>query len=107
MITLRSLGLRTAHSGARTELLVCADLMDRGFVPYRAVGAHAPYDVIAADGARLLRVECRSGQVYPGTGRLGYSKRGAEDCDLFAVFNPATLTIDYFTPDGVPTDPRV
>lgn len=102
MTSALGLGHPRAQSGARTELLVCIDLLDKGLIPYRAIGPHAPYDVIAADGPRLLRVECRTGNVYPGTGRLNYSKKGRETCDLFAVFNPASLRIEYFTPEGLP-----
>jgi hypothetical protein len=75
----------SSHSaGSAGELLVCADLMYRGWHVYRSMSPHAPADLIAWKGEDLLRIECRSGS-RSSTGRLVYGQPNDRLYDVLAV----------------------
>lgn len=88
--------------GAISELSACADLMERGFLVFRAVAPHGPYDVIAAKGRDVLRVEITTGTIL-ADGRISYPRheRHAKAFDVIAVTTPPG-SVSYFTPSGEP-----
>lgn len=45
--------------GAAGELIVAADLIGRGFFIYQSMAGNAPFDLIATDGANMLRIEVK------------------------------------------------
>jgi hypothetical protein len=53
----------TADTGAVAELIVCADLLQRGFEVFRAVSPGATCDLIALKEGRSLRVQVRTASV--------------------------------------------
>lgn len=50
------------NKGAAGELIVCVDLMSKGYMVFRAVHPNSPYDLIAVAGDRLFRIEVKIGQ---------------------------------------------
>jgi Holliday junction resolvase-like predicted endonuclease len=51
----------TGKIGAMSEMLVCVDLMKRGFEIFRAVSQCCSCDLIALRGGKALRVEVKTG----------------------------------------------
>lgn len=93
----RYLGVKlTAQSaGAAGELIVCADLMYRGWHVYRCVSAHAPADLIIWRAETFLRVECRSGRrLY---GKLTYAQPNDRIFDVLAIID-TDRSIEYRGP---------
>jgi hypothetical protein len=52
--------LSRGAKGAASELIACAYLMARGFYVYRCESPHAPFDLVAYNRQRMLRVEVKS-----------------------------------------------
>lgn len=75
----------TGTIGAIHELVVCADLMRKGFHVFRAQSPSCPCDLIYMKGKELVRVEVRTGHRLEG-GRLSYPLRLNPDFfDVLAV----------------------
>lgn len=90
---------RRGDTGAVAEMLVCVDLLRRGYAIFRAVSPQCPCDLIAMAGGRCWRVEVRTGRLNPPTGRVGVSVRETDHFDILAVvvgndvgYVPDTLT---------------
>ncbi len=85
-------GAAKKDMGARSEHLAVVHLLDEGFSVFRAVGAHAPYDLIAVRGQTVLKVEVRSGTRWKGSDRKdGFSKKVNDPSnppDIFLVVFP-------------------
>lgn len=77
--------ITSPNAGAAGELLVCADLMYRGWHVYRCVSPQAPCDIMAWKGETLLRIECRSGSRREGTGALVYAQPNDRIYDVLAI----------------------
>ena len=60
-------------TGAIAELLVCSDLMTRGYEVFRAVSPSCSIDLMAIKNGQTLMVEVRTGR-YSGMGNLYYPK---------------------------------
>ena len=89
--------ISSSHKGASSELTVCADLLQRNFLVFRAVSPGTDYDLIAdGRGEKPLRVEVRTGRVR--NGKLQYD--GCHSGDILAVVVGTQIT--YF-----PKLPRV
>ena len=48
------------HMGARSELIACVWLLNRGYEVFRNVSAHGPIDVIAVRGDVVLRFDVKT-----------------------------------------------
>lgn len=77
--------LTSPNTGAAAELLVCADLMYRGWHVYRCVSPHAPADLIATKGESMVRVEVRAGTRHARSGRLIYGQPTGRLFDVLAI----------------------
>ncbi len=77
----------TGNKGAIGELLVCVDLMSKGYMVFRAIHPNSPYDVIATKDDQIFRIEVKVGPESNGKRKCGtFSKNGAgmEDYDVKA-----------------------
>jgi hypothetical protein len=83
------LKLTTGKVGAIGELIVCADLLRRGYDVYRAVSQSAPFDIAILSGGQLRRIEVRTGQRLAGGG-VTYAKNRIE-ADHVAVVVEGTV----------------
>ena len=97
--------------GTRTEGIILAALLERGFDVLLPFGNRAKYDLVVDDGTALQRVQCKTAQ--PGTTNDAlrfntYSLSAAHDgrrrkrsyrglVDLFAVYYPANGCV-YLVP---------
>lgn len=79
--------LNDGWAGAAGELLVAADLIRRGHVVFRAITAHAPFDLVSYRDGLLERVEVKT--------RPGVVDRTR--FDVLAVVNGDT--VEYFRPE--------
>lgn len=59
-----------ASMGAVSELIVCADLIKRGYSVFRAQSPACPCDLVVWLGGKLYRVEVRTGSTSVYTGKL-------------------------------------
>lgn len=87
--------------GAISELVVCADLMSRGFEVFRALSPHTSCDLAVLLGGRLVRVEVRTG-TRGLDGTLHYPTKGSDKGrqDLWAIVDKRTHQIEYSPPIG-------
>lgn len=72
----------TGDHGAANELIVCADLLARGFSVYRSTSQSAPVDLVILKGSLLIKVEVSTAK-FSG-GYISHAKKKA-DCDLLAL----------------------
>lgn len=92
-------GLANALSiGAYGEMIVCADLLSRGFDVFRSVSPSAKCDIVAIGRftGKTFRIESRMGRVQP-KGKLQFNSRGWQGYDLLAVVVDMTKVI--YKPD--------
>lgn len=90
------------NRGAISELLVAADLLDKGFDVFRALSQHASCDLIAldADGS-VSRIEVRTANRRRGiesNGQVIPNCRPTDKCDLYAFVTDGDV-IEYVTPE--------
>ena len=87
----------TSDTGNLTEAKVIVALIEAGYLVSQPFGGGHKYDLIADDGKKLFRVQCKTGRVRNGVLIFNaYSVPGnkAKKCDyrgladLFAVLNP-------------------
>ncbi len=77
--------------GAAHELLVCADVLKRGWTVYRNVSPHGDADLVIAKGETMLRVEVTTAVRYH-TGTVNYPPKDAHKHDLLVlVFHDGTI----------------
>lgn len=71
--------------GARTELLVSADLMYRGYDVFRALSPSCNCDLVIFKNGEIVRVEVRTG--YKNLrGDISYNKPPPDRSDVIAVW---------------------
>jgi hypothetical protein len=70
--------------GAISELLVCADLLKKGYEVFRAVSQHCSCDLAILKDKALVRVEVRTAFMN-GKGELNYAKPKPEKSDVLAL----------------------
>jgi hypothetical protein len=98
----REIGRHPLEVGERTEAVILAELVKRGFrvlVPY---GTNHRYDLVIDADSRFLRVQCKTGRLRRGVikfntvsvrtnTRRAYSRPyDADQIDLFLVYCPDT-----------------
>lgn len=88
--------MNTGQRGAQSELIVSADLLDRGFEVFRSVAQACSCDLIAMKGRKLIRIEVRTGKMSQTAGKVKF-QHGLKDSgryDSFAVVTTGEVT--YF-----------
>jgi hypothetical protein len=89
--------LSSGVKGAISELIVCADLLSKGFEVYRAVSQSSKSDLaIVIQPNTAYRVEVTTGY-YSRLGRVVHSSKLASQFDLLAVYVPADQSLHYFS----------
>lgn len=74
----------TGTVGAISELIVCQDLLKRGYEVFRAVSPHCSCDVAVLKNSALLRVEVRTAYENKN-GTLAYPKPASSRFDILAL----------------------
>ncbi len=89
--------MQTTSIGNLTEAKVIVALVEAGYLVSQPLGSGHKYDLVADDGKKLHRIQCKTGRVRNGVLVFNaYSIPGskAKKCsykgfaDLFAVLNP-------------------
>jgi hypothetical protein len=80
---LRKAGISTGTRGAISEVVVCADLMERGMEVFRAVSPACSCDLAILNNAGLLRVEVRTGYRDLITGKINAQRN--HNADILAI----------------------
>jgi len=90
------LALSTGSRGAIGELMVCADLLLRGFDVFRAVSQSSKCDLAIVLPPRIVfRVEVTTGHRI--NGKLAHSTKSASQFDILAVCLTVAREIVYFS----------
>ncbi len=85
----------TGSTGALSEMLVCAEMLRRGYHVFRSISPSCPCDLILMRDGRLIRAEVKSGTVYKKTGRIAYSKpRNGSAHDMLVVLPDGAIVVD-------------
>lgn len=86
-------------TGAIAELIVCADLLKRGFEVFRSVSPSCSCDLAIMKDKKLVRVEVTTGYVTAG-GKITHPKQPQHfhKFDLLAVYVTALGTVNYVPP---------
>jgi hypothetical protein len=69
-----TLKLATGTIGALSELIVCSDLLQRGYEVFRAVSPSCSTDLIASKNDNIFKVEVRTGR-YNASKKLYYANQ--------------------------------
>ena len=70
--------------GAMGELIVAADLMERGYNVFRSMSPSAPFDLVAQSGDNLFKIEVRTA-TKSTVGTVGFSMTETDECDYYAA----------------------
>lgn len=91
--------MKIGSAGAVAELLVCTDLLRRGFDVYRSVSVNAACDVVAghSDG-RLCRIEVKSAVTRNGATRFKRHRYDRSKHDALALVFLREHRIEYIPP---------
>jgi hypothetical protein len=91
--------LSASTKGALSEMIVCSDLLKRGYYVFRSITPNSPYDVVAEKNGRTYRVEITTGR-RGISGSLWYNKHNdrRDRFDVVAVWSPLENEITY-TPE--------
>lgn len=86
---------KVASIGAAAELLVCADLLRRGFDVYQAVSPNSDADIVIGYRGKLCRIECKSARVNEE--KIRYGTRGLDKSkyDVLALVFLEQYVIQY------------
>jgi hypothetical protein len=74
----------TGTVGAIHELIVCTDLLKRGYHVFRAMSPACPCDVAVLCNKQLLRVEVTTGAIS-GNGNISHPTKDASKFDILAI----------------------
>ena len=84
---------------------VIADLLRRGISPCIPISEHQAYDLVAANGSDLRRIQVKSRSVRPnGTIYVKASSYSWNGCDVIAIYNVDCKEIYYVTQGLIPSD---
>jgi hypothetical protein len=88
--------LSTGQVGAMTELMVCVDLIKRGYEVFRAVSPASSCDIAILKNNQLLRIEVKTGYRYlNGAIGSGYGENQKGRFDILAIVIHKTNEIIY------------
>lgn len=86
----------TSTIGAMTELLVCADLIARGYDVFRAVSPACYCDLVARKGDLTLHVEARTG--FKDGPLVQFITKYRPGVTCMAMLDTITKTVFYYLP---------
>jgi hypothetical protein len=95
----------TSSIGNKAEAIVLAALVRAGYKPLIPFGSGSPYDIVVDDGAKFLRVQCKTGRLIRGAvvfptstwTRANISRSYRGYADYIGVFCPDNEQV-YFVP---------
>jgi hypothetical protein len=78
---------KTGDTGARSELLVCADLLDKKYSVFRSVSPTTAFDLVAYRhlDKKLFRVEVKTSRWSGRNPKLVISSNNPENYDILAL----------------------
>lgn len=92
--------LSAVEIGSVGELLVCADLLAKGFPTYRSVSHVAPCDILFMDGEKVVRVEVKNVEYQEGRHARVVLRRNMGQFDVLAIIE-RDGTITYRAHNGI------
>ena len=104
--------MNTGNIGNLSEVKILAALVEAGYLVSQPFGSGHKYDLIADDGNRLYRVQCKTGRIRTGvllfnaysmSGNGGTKQSYKGLADLFAVYNPKNGKVYLVPVDDVGT----
>lgn len=94
------MGLSLGSSGALSELLVCADLIQREYQVFRSVSPNADFDIVAFKDNQLIKIEVRTTRMLQSGINFPIKESDIGKFDLLAlVLRDKNNEIVYFSHD--------
>ena len=84
--------------GAASEMVVCTDLLLKGYDVFRAVSPSASCDLVVFCGEKLFRIEVRTAAYKSKNGRLVCGKATRYGFDVLAMVYLPAKTVEYKPP---------
>lgn len=72
-------------TGAMSELIVCADLLGKGYEVFRSLSPHSSCDMIVLKDGKIIRIESRTGQRREGKFYIPFGNKDIGRSDILAV----------------------
>ena len=86
--------ISSSSQGAAGELIVCADLLRKGYGVFRSVSPHCAFDIIAYRNGAFDRIEVRTRRLNNDGGSS--CPPGENRADVYAVVSNSSFEVRYF-----------
>lgn len=80
-----AIGISNSTIGAMHEMLVCADLLGKGYEVFKSISPHSSCDIAIIKDGNLLRVEVTTGQILSSSGKVCRPHKDFSRFDVLAV----------------------
>lgn len=84
----------TIKNGSIAELIVCADLLAKGYQVYRPVSYHSAFDIVAIRGSSIVTIEVRTSTEEDPSNFPRHKERSIPM--VYASVTKKTNRINYF-----------
>jgi len=93
----------TPHVGAMGEMAASAYLLQKGYLAFRNVSPHGPFDLVAYRDGTLDRVEVKASTRNNRTGRRYFSWPVNDEWDRLIVIDAESMTcaLDLYHDDAI------
>lgn len=81
--------------GAVSELQACVYLMNKGYHVFRAQSPSCPFDLVAYNAGRCIRVEVKTLTRVEPYDSLGYAQPRNDEWDLLIVVDPGGECFEF------------
>lgn len=79
----KSKGIPTATVGTIAEIVVCLDLLKKGYSVFRSISPSSNFDLVAFKNEKMISVEVRSG--YLSNNKPVFPKKEKDKAEYYAV----------------------
>ena len=86
--------------GRYSELLVCCDLIKKGWFIFLNTSPSSPFDIVAYKNKYLLKVEVKTGFINSATGTLTYAQPRNKEYQALAVYVKNNDKVQYLDISG-------
>jgi len=85
--------ISTGKTGAISELIVCADLLDKGYEVFRSISQSCSCDLIAMKNNEIIKIEVKTGRIK-SDGNIGYAIKEEQknNFDILAIVVNQSIT---------------
>jgi hypothetical protein len=77
--------LNSTNVGAMHEMIVCVDLLKKGYNVFRSISPAASCDILILKDKHMLRIEVTTGNILSLTGKIYHPKKDESKFDVLAL----------------------